>query len=93
MRANEIYGESEYFLGLFRYGLMGLFAQLILYAYLFFSYLKKSISNMKILLPGAVIIFVVTGITNTPLQSPKLSILFALAVGVGLRSLYEPKEI
>lgn len=93
MRSNEIHPESEYFLHLFRYGISGVVLLLLLYAQLFFSTVKKIGEKSGLLIPGIIIVFGIAGLTNTPLQSPKLSIIFALIIGLGLRSIYERRKI
>ncbi|MBL4862997.1 MAG: O-antigen ligase family protein [Crocinitomicaceae bacterium] len=78
----EIYAESEYFLVLFRYGGIGLISLLAIWTTLFFGQIKSIRSSAGMFLLGTIIVFTITGLTNSPLHSTKLSIIFALMVGV-----------
>lgn len=93
LRANNMHAESEYLLMLFRYGFIGLLIFLMFYAQLFFMYIKKVFNRGGFLIPGTLLIFGLAGVTNTPLQSMKLSIIFALAIGIGLRTIHERERV
>lgn len=82
MDSKEIYAESEYFLILFRYGLFGVLTFLSIGTGLFIMSLKRL--KLGTVIPGAIILLSLSGVTNAPLHNPKLVILFTLCLGLGL---------
>ena len=81
---NEIYAESEYFLILFRYGVVGVITLIGFWGLLLFRNLKNIRKQSGILFYGSFIVFALSGIMNTPLHSTKLSVVLVLSIGLGL---------
>lgn len=81
--ANNIYAESEYFLLLFRYGIVGLAA----YAFYIFLISKDSIRSLfkeYSLINLVLIAYLITAITNTPMHSVKLQFILSMLLGMGI---------
>ena len=90
---NGIHAESEYFLILYRYGIAGLIAFVFFWLSIFIKGIKSKPGRGSVLLFGTLIIAVVTGLTNNPFHSTKLSVFIIFALGVGLSMLNEQKKV
>lgn len=77
----NLYSESEYFLITWRYGFFGL----LMYLWVLTNNIFKSVKNIKshysIILFLFTLVFLITGITNTPFADPKLMVLYAICMG------------
>lgn len=84
MDERGIYAESEYFLVLFRYGIVGLLSFLSIWSFLFLRRMGQFKRRDGFLLLGILLIFAITSSTNAPMHSPKLALLFAMTTGTAL---------
>ncbi len=80
---NEIYAESEYFLILFRYGVVGLFSFILIHFSFYLGYWNNKTLFRSYFLP-LFIIYSLTAITNTPFHSAKLLIVLSLLMASGI---------
>ncbi len=78
---NKIYSESEYIMFIWRYGIVGLLAYLSFLIFLFSVAYKKRLSAEGMLLLQSIIIIGITSLTNNPLSSREISILWGLIIG------------
>ncbi len=80
---HTIYSESEYFLLLFRYGLLGVLAFLLFWALWLKNYALKTLRTNPIAFFVA-IVYLIGAITNNPLQSPKIALILGTVMAVSL---------
>ncbi|MAO32783.1 MAG: hypothetical protein CL824_04680 [Crocinitomicaceae bacterium] len=78
---NKIYSESEYIMFIWRYGIVGLLAYILLLIYLFSVAYNQRLSAEGLLLLQSVVIIGITSLTNNPLSSREISILWGLIIG------------
>ena len=78
---NKIYSESEYIMFIWRYGIVGLLAYILLLIYLFSVAYNQRLSTEGLLLLQSVVIIGITSLTNNPLSSREISILWGLIIG------------
>jgi hypothetical protein len=89
--SNAIYSESEYFLILFRYGIIGLLAFLSFWFIWFKNYAIRAHKKYKPAL-YLVITYLVCAFTNNPLQSPKIALFLAIVMAVAILEKNERTE-
>lgn len=80
---HTIYSESEYFLILFRYGLLGIMAFLLFWAVWLKNYALKTFCRNPLAILVA-IVYLTGAITNNPLQSPKIALILGAVMAVSL---------
>jgi len=88
---NGIYSESEYFLILFRYGIVGLLSFLMFWG----IWLKETFNKMNRKLSLGLLlalVYLFAAITNNPLQAPKIALILGLVMALTLIELDERKE-
>ena len=90
---NEIHPESEYFLILFRYGVVGVLILISFWIVLIVKCIRNWGSPNNMLLIGTIIIFIIVGIMNAPMHSNKLSLMLVLALGIALARIDERKTV
>lgn len=88
---HSIYSESEYFLILFRYGLVGVFTFLAFWGVWLKEYGLNVKNNFKLGLFVA-IVYLFSAITNNPLQSPKIALILAVIMALTLLEIDEQKK-
>lgn len=81
---NRLFSENEYILILWRYGLIGVIAYLLVFIIPIYLLVKNKIKN-KGLLIAIMILFLTSALTNNPLSEQNIIILFALIVGIFLK--------
>jgi O-antigen ligase len=84
---NKIYSENEYLLMLWRYGIPGLFFYITFLfglIYKFRRFILKKTSNQSLIYFLVVILFSINALTNNPISSPMLLIIFAMINGLFL---------
>lgn len=81
---NRLFSENEYILILWRYGLFGVIAYLLVFIIPIYLLVKNKIKN-KGLLIAIMILFLTSALTNNPLSEQNIIILFALIVGIFLK--------
>jgi O-antigen ligase len=90
---NNIYAESEYFLILFRYGIIGI----LLWISFFFTLAHKYWSRIReysvFTWYGLLAIFLFTGLTNSPLHAMKVKMVFAIGLGLALILIDDAKKV
>ena len=89
--ANSIYSESEYFLVLFRYGIVGIFSFLVFWWLWIRNYALKYSGKFKLGLYLA-LIYLMGAVTNNPLQSPKIALFLGVLMALTLLKIDERKE-
>jgi len=88
---HAIYSESEYFLLLFRYGLIGLLSFLSFWIIWLKEYAFRIKNQYKLgLFVGIVYLF--SAITNNPLQSPKIALILGVIMALTLLEIDEQKK-
>ncbi|MDG0974743.1 MAG: O-antigen ligase family protein [Crocinitomicaceae bacterium] len=80
---HTIYSESEYFLILFRYGLLGIMAFLLFWAVWLKNYALKTFRRNPLAILVA-FVYLTGAITNNPLQSPKIALILGTVMAVSL---------
>lgn len=88
---NSIYSESEYFLVLFRYGIVGVLGFLSFWWIWLKNYAFKYKDKYKFALYLA-IIYLMGAVTNNPLQSPKIALFLGVLMALTLLKIDEQKE-
>lgn len=89
--ANNIYSESEYALILFRYGILGLSA-FILFWFLWFKQYALPYKKTFNLGLYTLLAYVISALTNNPLQSPKIALILAVMMALTLLEIDEQKK-
>ena len=89
---NKLYAESEYVLLTWRYGFLGL----LLYFLLVFQLIYRSVKNIEVrfALPLTLVclVFLITGLTNSPFAVKELMVLFAIVIGLFFNSLRDAEQ-
>jgi hypothetical protein len=80
---NDIYSESEYFLILFRYGILGIGTFLMFWWFWLKTTLVDTGKSFKLGLLVA-LTYLLTAITNNPLQSPKIALLLSVVMAFAI---------
>lgn len=88
---NEIYSESEYFLMLFRYGVVGTLAFVSFWVVWFIKY-ALPLSNRYNIALFVLIIYTIPAITNNPMQSPKIALVLGLLMAYTLLNFNEQRQ-
>lgn len=88
---HSIYSESEFFLLLFRYGLLGVFTFLTFWGVWLKEYVLNVKNPFKLGLFVA-IVYLFSAITNNPLQSPKIALILAVIMALTLLEIDEQKK-
>ena len=78
---NKIYSESEYIMFIWRYGVVGLLAYISFLIYIFLTGYNYRVSPEGLLLLQSVVIIGITSLTNNPLSSREISILWGIIIG------------
>lgn len=84
-----IHSESEYFLILFRYGIVGLITYITFWFSLLYNFCKTRKRIFSLIL-YVVFSYFILAITNNPMHSPKLMLMFACVIA--LNGLYPQKN-
>lgn len=85
--SEKLYPENEYVFYLWKYGLQGLFAYIILVFSPIVFFFKKN--NSIILLLFITLIISIEALTNNPLADPKISFLYPLFLGLSIFIIYK----
>lgn len=88
---HEIYSESEYFLILFRYGILGLVLFFGFWIHLIFRGLRAT-GTLKFSLIALPLLLLLGAVTNNPMHAPKLVMLIAFTLAFVLSLSHEPEH-
>lgn len=86
---NKIHSESEYFLILFRYGILGIIAYLAFWSSIFIRSIKKGVIRYSLSV-YLVVAYALLAFTNNPIHAPKLMLMFTCAIAI---SFIHEKEV
>lgn len=87
----EIFSESEYFLILFRYGILGTALFFGFWLHLIYRGLRAS-GTLKFSLTALPLLLLLTATTNNPMHAPKLVVMIAFALAFVLSLSHEPEH-
>lgn len=89
--AHGIYSESEYFLILFRYGLLGVLLYFGFWLHLMYRGIRAS-GTLRFSLTALPLLILLGGVTNNPMHAPKLVMLIAFTLAFVLSLSHEPEH-